>query len=116
GRGGRPWLILLLAGGFEVGYALCVSATHGFTRPAWSLATVAFFILTLWTLSTALRTIDVATGYAVWAGIGTVGTALLGPALFNESLTTPKALWLTVIITGLIYLKLADRSHPTPRA
>ncbi|MFB7667638.1 DMT family transporter [Kitasatospora sp. NPDC056138] len=109
----NSWLMLLLAGGFEVGYALCVGGSHGFTRLTWSLIAVVFFLLTLWALSAALRTIDVSIGYAVWAGIGSVGAALLGPVIFNETLNTTQALWLAVIIAGVIWLKLADRPQNT---
>ncbi|MEU4116574.1 multidrug efflux SMR transporter [Kitasatospora sp. NPDC028055] len=105
----NPWIMLLLAGGFEVGYALAVGGSHGFTRLTWSLVAVVFFLLTLWALSAALRTIDVSIGYAVWAGIGSVGAALLGPVVFDESLTPVKAVWLAVIIAGVVWLKLADR-------
>ncbi|MFD9688376.1 DMT family transporter [Kitasatospora sp. NPDC059088] len=105
----NPWIMLLLAGGFEVGYALAVGGSHGFTRLTWSLVAVVFFLLTLWALSAALRTIDVSIGYAVWAGIGSVGAALLGPVVFDESLTPAKAVWLAVIIAGVVWLKLADR-------
>ncbi|MFJ9697537.1 DMT family transporter [Kitasatospora sp. NPDC101183] len=108
-NGRRSWLMLLLAGAFEVGYALCVGGSHGFTRLWWSLVAVVFFLLTLWALSAALRTIDVGIGYAVWAGIGSVGAALLGPVLFDERLTVVKAGWLAVIIAGVVWLKLADR-------
>ncbi|MBP0461543.1 DMT family transporter [Streptomyces montanisoli] len=107
----NSWLTLLLAGGFEVGYALSVGGSHGFTRLTWSLVAVAFFLLTLWALSAALRTIDVALGYAVWAGIGSAGAALLGPVLFDETLTTGQALWLGLIIVGVVWLKLADRQQ-----
>jgi quaternary ammonium compound-resistance protein SugE len=112
----NPWLTLLLAGAFEVGYALCVGGSHGFTRLTWSLVAVVFFLLTLWALSAALRTIDVSIGYAVWAGIGSVGAALLGPVIFNESLNAVQALWLAVIIAGVVWLKLADRPQDTPEA
>ncbi|MEU5099054.1 multidrug efflux SMR transporter [Streptomyces sp. NPDC020996] len=105
----NSWLMLLLAGGFEVGYALSVGGSHGFTRLSWSLVAVVFFLLTLWALSVALRTIDVGIGYAVWAGIGAAGAALLGPAFFDETLTPVQALWLGVIIAGVVWLKLADR-------
>lgn len=105
----RAWLVLLLAGGFEVGYALAVGGSKGFTVPSWSLAAAVFFLLTLFALSVALRTIDVGIGYAVWAGIGAVGAALLGPVLFDETLTPVQGFWLGVIITGVIWLKLADR-------
>ncbi|GAA2130500.1 multidrug efflux SMR transporter [Streptomyces synnematoformans] len=104
----RSWLVLLLAGAFEVGYALSVGGSEGFTVLSWSLVAVVFFLLTLYALSVALRTIDVGIGYAVWAGIGAVGAALLGPVFFDESLTAAKALWLTVIIAGVVWLKLSD--------
>ncbi|WP_181787999.1 DMT family transporter [Streptomyces phytophilus] len=109
----RAWLVLLLAGAFEVGYALAVGGSEGFTVLSWSLVAVVFFLLTLFALSVSLRTIDVGIGYAVWAGIGAVGAALLSPVVFDETLTAGKALWLAVIIAGVVWLKLADRpDHP----
>ncbi|NIH78559.1 DMT family transporter [Amycolatopsis viridis] len=110
----RPaaWLVLLLAGVFEVGYALSVGGSHGFTVLSWSLVAVVFFLLTLFALSVALRTIDVGIGYAVWAGIGAAGAALLGPVFFDETLTPVKAVWLAVIIAGVVWIKLADRPRP----
>ncbi len=105
---GRAWLVLFLAGAFEVGYALSVGGSEGFTIPGWSIAAGVFFLLTLLALSIALRSIDVGIGYAVWAGIGAVGAALLGPVLFDESLTAARAFWLAVIIGGVVWLKLAD--------
>jgi quaternary ammonium compound-resistance protein SugE len=111
----QAWLVLLLAGAFEIGYALAVGGSQGFTVLAWSLVAIVFFLLTLFTLSLALRTIDVGIGYAVWAGIGAVGAALFGPLLFDETLTLAKAFWLTLIIAGVVWLKLADgpgRSAP----
>lgn len=108
--GANSWLMLLLAGVFEIGYALAVGGSHGFTRLTWSLVAVVFFLLTLWALSVALRTIDVGIGYAVWAGIGAAGAAALGPVFFDESLTLVQSLWLGLIIVGVIWLKLADRT------
>ncbi|MFC7485205.1 DMT family transporter [Knoellia sp. CPCC 206453] len=105
----RAWPVLLLAGAFEVGYALSVGGSEGFTRLGWSLVAVVFFLLTLFTLSLALRTIDVGIGYAVWAGIGAVGAAILGPVFFDETLTPAQAMWLAVIIAGVVWLKLSDR-------
>ncbi|WP_394619453.1 DMT family transporter [Lentzea sp. JNUCC 0626] len=106
----NAWLTLLLAGVFEVGYALSVGGSQGFTHLSWSLVAAVFFLLTLWALSRALRTIDVSIGYAVWAGIGAVGAALLGPVFFAETLTLAKAGWLAVIIAGVVWLKLADKA------
>ncbi|MFI5488682.1 DMT family transporter [Micromonospora echinaurantiaca] len=103
-----PWLVLLLAGAFEVGYALSVGGSQGFSVLGWSISAVVFFLLTLFCLSVALKSIDVGIGYAVWAGIGAVGAALLGPVFFAESLTPVRALWLAVIIGGVVWLKLAD--------
>ncbi|GAB2984853.1 DMT family transporter [Actinotalea caeni] len=110
----RAWLMLLLAGGFEVGYALSVNGSNGFTQPLWSGVAVVFFLGTLYFLSVALKAIDVGIGYAVWAGIGAIGAAVLGPVLFDEHLTLAKAAWLAVIIAGVVWLKLADR--PASRA
>ncbi|WP_067964412.1 DMT family transporter [Nocardiopsis trehalosi] len=107
-RKAGPWLVLLLAGVFEVGYALSVGGSEGFTLVGWSVSAVVFFLLTLYALSVALKTIDVGIGYAVWAGIGAVGAALLGPVFFDETLTPLRALWLAVIIGGVVWLKLAD--------
>ncbi|MFG3708227.1 DMT family transporter [Micromonospora sp. NPDC047670] len=106
------WLVLLLAGAFEVGYALSVAGSEGFTRFGWSVSAVVFFLLTLFCLSVALRNIDVGIGYAVWAGIGAVGAAVLGPVFFDESLTPTRAFWLAVIIAGVVWLKLADGAKP----
>ena len=109
----RAWGALILAGGFEVGYALSVNGSQGFTNLAWSLIALVFFLCTLFFLSVALKKVDVGLGYAVWAGIGSVGAALLGPVFFDEVLTPAKAFWLAVIIAGVIWLKLAD--SPTLR-
>lgn len=109
----RAWGALILAGGFEVGYALSVNGSQGFTNLAWSLIALVFFLCTLFFLSVSLKKVDVGIGYAVWAGIGSVGAALLGPVFFDEVLTPAKAFWLAVIIAGVIWLKLAD--SPTLR-
>lgn len=104
-----PWIVLLLAGVFETGYALSVGGSEGFTVLSWSIAAAIFFLLTLFALSVALKHIDVGIGYAVWAGLGAVGAAALGPVLFDEVLTPQRAFWLAVIIGGVVWLKLADR-------
>lgn len=105
---GFAWVMLLLAGGFEIGYALSVGGSEAFTKLGWSLVAVVFFLLTLFFLSVALKAIDVGIGYAVWAGIGSVGSAVLGTYLFDQPLTPVQALFLAVIIAGVVWLKLAD--------
>lgn len=106
--GTRAWISLLLAGAFEIGYALSVGGSQAFTVLSWSVAAIVFFLLTLYFLSVALRTIDVGIGYAVWAGIGSVGAAVFGSTLLGQSLTIAQAFWLAVIIGGVVWLKLAD--------
>jgi quaternary ammonium compound-resistance protein SugE len=113
---GRAWGMLLLAGLFEIGYALSVGGSQAFTIPGWSIAATIFFLLTLYFLSAALRTIDVGIGYAVWAGIGSVGAAVFGSVLLDQPLTPVQALWLAVIIAGVVWLKLADSPRLAARA
>ena len=105
---GRAWTMLMFAGAFEIGYALSVGGRHAFTVLNWSVAALVFFLLTLYFLSVALRTIDVGIGYAVWAGIGSVGAAAFGSVLLDQPLTLIQAFWLAVIIVGVVWLKLAD--------
>jgi quaternary ammonium compound-resistance protein SugE len=105
---GRAWTMLMLASAFEVGYALSVGGSQAFTVLSWSVAALLFFLLTLYFLSAALRTIDVGIGYAVWAGIGSVGAAATGTVLLDQPLTLMQAFWLAVIIAGVVWLKLSD--------
>lgn len=111
---GRAWIMLLLAGAFEIGYALSVGGSEAFSVLSWSIAALVFFLLTLYFLSAALRTIDVGIGYAVWAGIGSVGAAIFGSLLLDQPLTVIKAFWLAVIIVGVVWLKLADSARLQP--
>ncbi|WP_139976369.1 SMR family transporter [Ochrobactrum sp. CGA5] len=105
---GRAWTMLMLASAFEIGYALSVGGSQAFTVLSWSVAALLFFLLTLYFLSAALRTIDVGIGYAVWAGIGSVGAAAAGAVLLDQPLTLMQACWLAVIIAGVVWLKLSD--------
>jgi quaternary ammonium compound-resistance protein SugE len=105
---GRAWTMLMLASAFEIGYALSVGGSQAFTVLSWSVAALLFFLLTLYFLSAALRTIDVGIGYAVWAGIGSVGAAAAGTVLLDQPLTLMQAFWLAVIIAGVVWLKLSD--------
>lgn len=108
---GRAWIMLLLASAFEIGYALSVGGSQAFTVPGWSISAAVFFLLTLYALSVALKSIDVGIGYAVWAGIGSVGAAVFGSILLDQPLTLVQAFWLAVIIGGVVWLKLADSAR-----
>ena len=100
------WLILLVAGLTEVGWAVGLKYTHGFTRPVPTAMTVVAMVLSLWLLGLAVRTLPLGTAYAVWTGIGTVGTAVLGIVLFNEPATGLRVLCVALIVTGIVGLKL----------
>jgi quaternary ammonium compound-resistance protein SugE len=102
------WVSLFVASAFEIGYALSVDASHAFTHIQWSLTAIFFFLGTLYFLSVALRKIDVGVGYAVWAGIGSVGAVLFGNLFFGQSLEPYQLIWLALIIAGVVWLKLND--------
>ena len=102
------WPLLVVAGLCEVGWAVGLKYTHGFTRPLPTVAVVGAMLLSVWLLAIALRTIPVGTGYAVWAGIGAVGTAILGIALFGEAATAARLASIGLILAGIAGLKLAS--------
>ena len=101
------WLYLFLAGLFEIGWAIGLKYTDGFSRLVPSLLTIASMIVSLGLLGLALKTLPVGTAYAVWTGIGTVGTALLGIALLDEPATAMRLACIGAIVAGIVGLKLA---------
>lgn len=100
------WLILFVAGVLEIGWAVGLKYTDGFTRLGPTVATVIAMALSLGLLGLAVRTLPVGTAYAVWTGIGTVGTVLLGIALFGESTDVPRLVCIAMIAGGIVGLKL----------
>lgn len=100
------WLILMLAGLFEIGWAIGLKYTEGFTRPLPSVLTVVSMIASVVLLGLAMKTLPVSTSYAVWTGIGIVGTAILGAALLNEALTPGQWICVLMILSGIAGLKL----------
>lgn len=99
------WFYLCLAGLLEIGWAIGLKYSEGFSRPWPSAWTMLAMIASLYFLALGLRTIPVGTGYAVWTGIGAVGTALLGITLFAESTSLPRLISLALIVLGIIGLK-----------
>jgi quaternary ammonium compound-resistance protein SugE len=99
------WYYLIIAGLFEMGWAIGLKYTHGFTRLWPSILTVAAMILSFQFLSKALKTLPVGTAYAVWTGIGAVGTAILGMVLFGESRDMMRLLCILLIVGGIVGLK-----------
>jgi quaternary ammonium compound-resistance protein SugE len=102
------WTWLALAGLFEIGWAIGLKYTDGFTRLAPSVLTALSMVVSVLLLGLALKTLPVGTGYAVWAGIGTVGTALLGIYLFGEPATVMRLVCIGLIVSGILGLKLAS--------
>ncbi|WP_043319945.1 quaternary ammonium compound efflux SMR transporter SugE [Microbulbifer sp. HZ11] len=104
----NPWLLLLIAGVLEVGWAIGLKYTQGFSKPLPSVLTIIAMIASFYFLAQALKTIPVGTGYAVWTGIGAVGTAILGIALFAESTALPRLLCIGLIVAGIAGLKFTS--------
>nr|WP_010132070.1 quaternary ammonium compound efflux SMR transporter SugE [Microbulbifer agarilyticus] len=104
----NPWSLLMIAGLLEVGWAIGLKYTQGFSKPIPSVLTVIAMIASFYFLSQALKTIPVGTGYAVWTGIGAVGTAILGIILFAESTALPRLLCIGLIVAGIAGLKLVS--------
>jgi quaternary ammonium compound-resistance protein SugE len=100
------WALLFVAGLCEIAWAVGLKYTDGFTRPVPTALVVIAMIASVWLLAIALRTIPVGTGYAVWTGIGAVGTAILGIFLFNESRDILRIASILLIVAGIAGLKL----------
>ena len=101
------WLILVAAGLLEIGWAVGLKYTHGFTRLWPSVATISAMAVSLLLLGLAVRQMPLATAYAVWVGIGVFGTAVLGMTLLGESASAPKLASLALIVAGIAGLKLS---------
>jgi len=99
------WLILFIAGIFEAAWAIGLKYTEGFTRYYPSVFTVACMLLSFYLLAQALKTLPIGTGYAVWTGIGILGTTVLGILLFNESCDIGRVLCIMLIFSGVMGLK-----------
>ncbi|MGY0559783.1 MULTISPECIES: quaternary ammonium compound efflux SMR transporter SugE [unclassified Luteimonas] len=103
-----PWLILFFAGLFEVAWAVGLKYTEGFTRLWPSLGTLAAMGVSFYLLAIAMRSLPLGTAYAVWVGVGAVGTAILGIFLFQEPANAGRLVSLGLIVAGIIGLKLAS--------
>ncbi len=102
------WTYLVIAGLFECAWAIGLKFTEGFTRFWPSLFTILFMVISFWLLSLAMRSIPIGTACAVWTGIGAVGVAVLGMAIFGESRDLMKVICLLLIVSGILGLKLVS--------
>ncbi|MBK6314098.1 MAG: quaternary ammonium compound efflux SMR transporter SugE [Blastocatellia bacterium] len=101
------WLLLAIAGLFEVGWAVGMKYSEGFTRPVPTALTVVALIISMVLLALAVRDLPVGTAYAVWTGIGAAGTAILGMWLFDESRDPVRLICLSLVVVGVLGLKFA---------
>jgi quaternary ammonium compound-resistance protein SugE len=99
------WVILFVAGLFEIGWAVGLKYTEGFTRPIPTALTAVSLIASMALLGWAVRTLPLGTAYAVWTGIGAVGTAALGIMLFHEPATVARLVCIGLIVAGIVGLK-----------
>ena len=104
------WFVLICAGLFETAWALGLKASHGFTRLWPSVWTVAAMAVSLVLLGVAMRTLPVGTAYAVWTGVGAVGTVILGIVIFGEPATAGRLFAVFLIVAGVVGLKLVTPS------
>jgi len=102
------WVYLLIAAVLELGWAIGLKYTEGFTRLVPSIATIAGMIGSMFFLALAVQKIPLGTGYAIWTGIGAVGTAILGIVLFGESDGGPRLACIGIIVVGIVGLKLTS--------
>lgn len=102
------WVYLVIAGLFEMGWAIGLKYTDGFTKLVPTVLTLGAMVVSVALLGLALRDLPVGTGYAVWTGIGTVGTALLGMYLFGDPVTAARLASIGLIVAGIVGLKLVS--------
>jgi len=102
------WLALVVAGLFEVGWAIGLKYTDGFSRPVPTALTIAAMVVSIALLAWAMKFLPVGTAYAVWTGIGAIGTVVLGIVLFGEPATVARLVSIGLILAGIVGLKLVS--------
>lgn len=101
------WIILVIAGLFEAGWAIGLKYTEGFTRLGPTVGTILAMIISVWLLGISVKSLPIGTAYAVWVGVGAVGTVMLGILLFGEPANIGRLISIALIIAGIVGLKLA---------
>jgi quaternary ammonium compound-resistance protein SugE len=104
------WMLLIVAGLFEIAWAVGLKYTEGLTRPLPSAGTIAAMVISVWLLGIAMKTLPVGTAYSVWVGVGAVGTVILGIVLFKEPANALRLASIGLVIAGIIGLKVATPS------
>jgi quaternary ammonium compound-resistance protein SugE len=104
------WILLVVAGLLETGWAIGLKYTDGFRRPLPTVATLFAIVASMWLLAIAARTLPIGTAYAVWVGIGALGAAVLGIVLFDEPAGTARLFFLGLLLVAIVGLKVTSRS------
>jgi len=103
------WLYLTIAGVLEIAWALCLKQSRGFTNPPWGFFAIILSVASVAFLALAIRTVPLGTGYAVWTGIGVVGTTIFGIWLFQESASPLRLLFIVLIFISVLGLRLTGK-------
>ncbi len=101
------WIILIIAGLFEIAWAIGLKYTDGFTRPWPTTGAIVAMVISVWLLGIAMKSLPVGTAYSVWVGVGAVGTVILGIVLFKEPANAARLVSIGLVIAGIIGLRLA---------
>ncbi|MCA1372262.1 MULTISPECIES: multidrug efflux SMR transporter [unclassified Bradyrhizobium] len=101
------WLMLVIAGLLDVGWAIAMKYAEGYTRAGWTIASLVLLAAFVFLLGRALKVLEVGVAYSVWTGIGAAGTFLMGVVLFGESLSAMKLAGIALVLIGIVALKLA---------
>ncbi|AEN06105.1 small multidrug resistance protein [halophilic archaeon DL31] len=105
------WIVLFIAGLFEIAWAIGLEYSDGLSKPMPTVGTIVALIISMVLLAKAIQDLPIGTAYAVWTGIGAVGTASLGIVLFDEPATSARLLFISVIIFGIVGLHLVSGGH-----
>jgi quaternary ammonium compound-resistance protein SugE len=100
------WTLVAVSGAFEIVFAVLMKESDGFNKPAPSAIAVAAALVSIWLMTLSLRTLALGPAYAVWAGIGTLGTAIAAIVFYSESLTALKAIFMLFVVVGIVGLQL----------
>ncbi len=106
-----PWLLVILSGLLEAGWAIGLKASDGFTRPLPTLLTLLGMLASFGMLTIAARSLPIGTAYAVWVGIGAIGAVILGVIVYDEAMTAGRVLSLLLVLVGIVGLKVTGGSH-----
>lgn len=106
---GQAWILLVFSGLVDVAWAASVKMSAGYSRPGWAVASLVLLALFILSLGRALEVLPMGTAYAVWTGVGAVGSVALGIALFGEPATAGRLVWIAVTLVGIVGLKMSGR-------